>query len=47
MTLAAVDVSSYLPVLLLIVMAIGFAVGNIVLTRIIGPSRGGKVKGVT
>lgn len=47
MTLGAVDVSSYLPVLLLITMAIGFAVANIVLTRIIGPSRSGAVKGVS
>src|SRR5690606_9601725 len=47
MILGAVDVSSYLPVLLLIGMAVGFAVVNIVLTRVIGPARAGKVKGVT
>ena len=47
MTLGAVDVSSYLPVLLLIGMAITFAVANIALTRVIGPSRAGAVKGVT
>lgn len=47
MTLGAVDVSSYLPVLLLIGMAVGFAVANIVLTRVLGPARAGSVKGVT
>ena len=47
MTLAAVDVSSYLPVLLLLTMAVGFAVAVVVLTRIIGPGRTGAIKGST
>jgi NADH-quinone oxidoreductase subunit A len=45
-TLAAVDVNSYLPVLLIVGAAISFAVLNIVLTRIIGPSRRGATKGL-
>jgi NADH-quinone oxidoreductase subunit A len=45
--LAASDLKSYLPVLLIIVMAILFAVANLVLTRLIGPSRQGRVKGLT
>lgn len=47
-TLAASDLSSYLPIGLILVMAIGFAAANIFLSRIIGPSRpGGVVKGQT
>ncbi len=45
LTLAATDLSSYLPVMLIITMAITFAVANIVLTKLIGPSRDGEVKG--
>src|ERR1043165_6297993 len=45
--LAEVDLASYLPILIIIVMAITFAVANIVLTRLIGPSRQGRVKGMT
>lgn len=47
MSLAAVDVGSYAPVLLIIVMAITFAVANIVMTRVLGPTRDGSTKGVT
>ena len=36
--------SSWGPVLLLIVIGIGFAVGNVVLSVLIGPSRTGAVK---
>ena len=36
--------SSWGPVLLLLIIGIGFAVGNVVLSVIIGPSRTGKVK---
>lgn len=46
-TLAAVDLASYLPIFIIIVMAIGFAVGNLVLTSIIGPGRDGARKGTT
>ncbi len=45
--LAATDVGSYLPVLLLIAMAIGFAVANLVLSKMLGPQRDGKTKGLT
>lgn len=45
--LAATDLGSYLPIFLIIVMAITFAVANIVLTKLIGPSRAGKNKGMT
>ncbi len=46
-TLAATDVGSYAPVLLLILMAITFAVANIVLTKLLGPSREGALKSTT
>ena len=44
-SLAATDLASYLPVLIIIMMAIGFAVMNMVGTHLIGPRRAGKVKG--
>lgn len=46
-TIATVDFSQYAPLGILVLMAIGFAVANIVLTKIIGPSRQGDVKGIT
>lgn len=39
--------SSWLPVVLLIVIGIGFAVGNVVLSTLIGPRRQGLVKSST
>jgi NADH-quinone oxidoreductase subunit A len=42
--LAAVDVGSYAPVLLLIFMAITFAVANVAVSLILGPRRSGVVK---
>lgn len=44
-TLAATQLDSYLPVFLIIVMAVGFGVMNVVLSAIIGPGRQGKMKG--
>ena len=41
------DVGSYLPVFIIIVMAIVFAVANVVLTKLLGPTRRGHVKGLT
>lgn len=41
------ELINYGPVLLLIVMAITFAVANVVASLIIGPSRAGSVKGTT
>lgn len=46
-TLAAVDLQGYLPILLLILMAITFAVVNLVVTRLLGPTRDGAVKSKT
>ncbi|MBC7834047.1 MAG: NADH-quinone oxidoreductase subunit A [Phycisphaerales bacterium] len=45
--LAATEVGSYAPVLLLIIMAITFAVANVVLSRIFGPRREGNIKATT
>ncbi len=45
--LANVDLASYLPIFIIILMAIGFAVANLVLTTIIGPGRKGNRKGET
>jgi NADH-quinone oxidoreductase subunit A len=45
--LATTDVSSYLPVFIVIVMAVLFAVANIVLTKMLGPNRQGHTKGAT
>lgn len=47
MTLASVDISSYLPVLILIAMAVAFAVGNLAASVLLGPTRTGKVKEAT
>jgi len=41
----AVDLPSYAPIGILVLMAITFALANIVLTKVIGPSRAGEVKG--
>lgn len=46
-SLAAVDLKSYLPVAILILMAITFGVANLVLTQLFGPKRSGRVKGLT
>lgn len=45
--LAYTDLNAYLPLVIIIMMGITFAVANIVLTRLIGPSRQGKNKGLT
>jgi len=45
-TLAADTFSHYAPVGILLLMAIGFGVGNLILTSVIGPSRQGAVKGM-
>ncbi len=47
LTLAAGDFALWAAVGVLLLMAIGFGVGNLVLTEIIGPSRKGEVKGKT
>ncbi|MBX3386508.1 MAG: NADH-quinone oxidoreductase subunit A [Phycisphaeraceae bacterium] len=43
-TLAATDLSSYLPILILVGMAVTFGVFNVVASNLLGPSRTGKVK---
>lgn len=43
-TLAATDLGSYLPLAIIILMAITFSVANIVGTKLFGPSRDGAVK---
>ena len=46
--LAQTDLGSYLPLMVIILMAITFAAANLFLTTILGPNRpGGKVKGQT
>lgn len=45
MTLAQTnDLAAYLPVLVLIMMAVGFAAANVVLSLVLGPARSGAVK---
>jgi NADH-quinone oxidoreductase subunit A len=44
-SLAAVDLSNYLPVAIMILMAVTFAVANVVLTLVLGPRRAGQIKG--
>lgn len=44
--LLATDVQSYLPVMLLITMALVFGIANLVLSRLLGPRRLGPVKGM-
>lgn len=39
--------AAWAPVVLLILMGIGFSVGNVVLSSLVGPNRTGKVKGQT
>lgn len=39
--------STYLPILLLLIAAIGFVVLNLVATKVLGPSRHGEVKDMT
>lgn len=45
--LATSDLASYLPIFLVTMMAIGFAVANFAITMLLGPKRDGKVKGET
>jgi len=44
--LAALDLNAYLPVAMLVIMAIIFAVANIVLSHVVGPKREGATKGI-
>jgi NADH-quinone oxidoreductase subunit A len=44
--LATVDIKSYLPLGIIVGMAVTFAVANVVLSKLIGPSRDGPTKGI-
>lgn len=44
-TLAEMDLASYLPIVLIVLMAVTFGVGNVIASHVIGPRRAGKVKG--
>lgn len=44
---AQLDLATYLPVFIVILMAITFAVANVVLTKLLGPNRHGVTKGGT
>jgi len=46
MSLAATDLSNYIPIAMLILMAVAFAVANIVASIVIGPRRAGATKGL-
>ncbi|MEZ6242856.1 MAG: NADH-quinone oxidoreductase subunit A [Phycisphaerales bacterium] len=46
-TLASVDLSSYLPIFLMLLAAATFGVMNVVLSLMIGPRRPGDAKGTT
>ncbi len=43
-TLAATELSTYLPIALIVLMAIGFAVVNLIATMVLGPRRDGVIK---
>lgn len=45
LSLASTQLDSYLPVFLIILMALGFGVMNVVASALIGPGRQGKIKG--
>ncbi len=44
-TLAQSNIAAYLPIMVILTMALTFAIGNIVATKLIGPSRTGEIKG--
>jgi NADH-quinone oxidoreductase subunit A len=43
-TIAATELSTYLPIALIVLMAIGFAVVNLIATMVLGPRRDGVIK---
>jgi NADH-quinone oxidoreductase subunit A len=46
-TLASGSFNHYAPIGVLLLMAVGFGLGNLILTHVLGPSRQGKIKGTT
>ena len=47
MLLASTDIASYLPILMLLLAAIGFAATNLIASQLLGPKRSGTVKNAT
>jgi len=47
LTAAALDVAAYIPVMILITMAVSFGLINVVASRVIGPRRDGGTKSAT
>jgi len=47
MLILAIDLDSYLPIGVLVLMVVGFAVANLVLTHLLGPRKTGDTKGLT
>jgi len=47
LTLADVELSNYLPIVIIVLMAITFGIANVAISMILGPRRVGKVKGLT
>lgn len=45
MPLTLAELSHYGPLVILVLMALGFGLGNLVITHLLGPARGGEVKG--
>lgn len=45
--LAVTDASSYLPIFIMLLAAVTFAVGTVIATTVVGPRRDGKTKGST
>ncbi len=43
----ATDLNAYIPIALLVVMGIVFAMANLIMTHLLGPSRKGPIKGST
>ena len=46
MTIAETELNGYLPMLVMLLAAITFGVGNVVFTRLLGPMRNGSNKGI-
>lgn len=47
MLVTLADVSHYAAIGILVLMAIGFGLGNVIASAILGPARSGKIKGTT
>ncbi len=47
LSLAETDIGSYIPVLILITMAVVFGIMNVVMSQMIGPRRDGAIKSLT